>query len=194
MVLDVSVGRSLRLFTFWIRSRNPISRRALSRRQFSPTGCELLEQRVLLSGAPLLRDFTVMSQNLYLGTDLNPIIAALGTGDPNVFIPAVSLGWQQVVASNFEERADALADQILSNQPTLIGLQEVALWQTGPAFDPALATDVEFDFLTILLEELGERNLHYEAVAVATNFSAEVPGFTDSRRPHEPQGHPTHGS
>lgn len=145
--------------------------------------CEQLEERVLLSGAPLLRDFTVMSQNLYIGTDLNPVIAALSTGDPDTFIPAVSAGWQQVVASNFEERADTLADQVLENQPTLIGLQEVALWQTGAPFDPAPAENEEFDFLDIVLNELAEHGLRYTTISVATNFSAEVPGFTDLADP-----------
>lgn len=179
----VTLAHLRRLFSRMFLSRPHShwrSRRILSR----PIGnawvcCEQLEQRVLLSGAPLLRDFTVMSQNLYLGTDLNPIITALSTGDSAEIVSAVSTGWQQVVATDFEERAETLADQILDSQPTLIGLQEVALWQTGTAFDPAPAMTVEYDFLEILLDELTERGLDYAPVSVVSNFSAEVPGFTD---------------
>jgi Endonuclease/Exonuclease/phosphatase family len=60
----------------------------------------------------------------------------------------------------------------------LIGLQEVALWQTGP-FDPGTpANTVAFDYLQLLLDELNRNeSLHYEAVAVLTNLVAEAPGI-----------------
>jgi endonuclease/exonuclease/phosphatase family metal-dependent hydrolase len=139
---------------------------------------EQLEDRTLLSGDPLLRDVTVMSRNLYLGADLDPAIAALSTGDPSVFIPVLSQSWATVKATNFPERAEALADEILQNQPTLVGLQEAELWRSGPALDPAPATHVEYDFVQTLLDKLATRGLHYRAKVIATNWDAEFPAFT----------------
>ncbi len=184
-MICASVFRQL---PFWfLSSRRQTLRRSSHRpsalKQSAWIVCELLEERILLSGAPLLRDVTVMSQNLYLGTDLEPIIAAISTGNPQTIVGAVSAGWQQVVASHFQERAGGLADQVLQNQPTLIGLQEAALWQTGLPGDPAPATHVEMDFLQIFVDELAERGLHYQAVTVSSNFSAEVPGYTNLTDP-----------
>lgn len=176
-------GRILRRISFPRFHQRHRSRQQSFRWNHTAPSCEVLEERLLLSGAPLLRDFTVMSQNLYLGTDLNPIIGALSTGNPDVFIPAVTAGWQQVVESNFEERAPTLADQILESEPTIIGLQEVALWKLGAPLDPAPADVVAFDFLDIFLDELAERGLEYTTVAVVDNFSAEIPGFTNPADP-----------
>lgn len=141
---------------------------------------EVLEGRVLLSGTSADRDFSVMSRNLYVGTDLQPIINAIIGGDPGEIVGAVSFGWQEVLATNFPERAEALADEIVTEAPILVGLQEVALWRTGAALDPGAAETVEFDYLSILLDELSERGLEYTVAAVSTNFDAEVTGLTAS--------------
>lgn len=125
---------------------------------------------------------TVMSRNLYLGADLNPVFAAVGSGDPQNIIGAVSDAWESVLATNFPERAEALADEISASQPLLVGLQEVSLYRTGPpdslSANPTPATHVELDYLQILLAELQERNLHYTPVAVTQNADVENPGFT----------------
>jgi endonuclease/exonuclease/phosphatase family metal-dependent hydrolase len=139
---------------------------------------ESLEDRTLLSDVPLIREVTVMSRNLYQGANLELAIAALATGNPAVFIPAVSQMWAKVRATDFPQRAESLADEVLSAQPALIGLQEAALWQTGPALDPAPASNVEYDFLQNLLGELADRGLHYAVAATNVNFAAEVPAVT----------------
>ena len=102
------------------------------------------------------RDVTVMSWNLYLGGDLSPVLGALVGGDPLQIVQSTSALWQSVVATDFEIRAEAIADQIELAEPTLIGLQEAVVWRTGPVH-PDPATDVQFDFTQILLDELSER-------------------------------------
>ena len=93
--------------------------RAFSRRPRSPERyrpqLEGLEERWMPSAAqplppPPSQPLTVMSRNLYLGADLDPVAAAVATGDPNQIIGAVSTAWQNMVANNFPERAEALAD------------------------------------------------------------------------------------
>jgi hypothetical protein len=123
-----------------------------------------------------------MTRNLYLGADLSPVFEAAGRGDGLGIIQATTSAWATVKATNFSERAGALADEIEQSDPLLVGLQEVSLYRTGP-FDSFFgnqmrATHVEFDYLDILRRELNERDLHYAPVAVTVNVDAANPGYT----------------
>jgi hypothetical protein len=133
---------------------------------------------------------TIMTRNLYLGANLDPVIAAASTGG-DVF-KAVSDTWATIVGTDFNSRAEALADEIEASEPMLVGLQEVTLYRTGKFQDPAPATFVEYDYLQILLDALNKRGLHYAPVALpehdpipedptknTNNFDAELPGDTD---------------
>jgi hypothetical protein len=119
------------------------------------------------------KNFTVMTRNVYVGADLTKIV----TGSGDIFENMRDV-FRRVRRTDFEERAIALADEIQAHKPLLVGLQEVALWRTetpanGPFFD---ATDVEFDFLQILLDELQSRGLNYESLVVFNGFDIEAPG------------------
>jgi hypothetical protein len=125
-----------------------------------------------------------MTRNLYLGADLDPIFAAASRNDGPGIIDATTNAWAAINATNFSERAVALADEIEDSEPLLVGLQEVSLFRTGK-FDsfsgtPTPAEDVveELDYLTILLEELEQRDLHYAPVTVTEGADGETPGFT----------------
>lgn len=64
------------------------------------------------------RELTVMTRNLYLGGDLL-IVAAPGTQPP---IPVrVAQLWQQIVASNFPQRAGVIAREIEAASPHFWG-------------------------------------------------------------------------
>ena len=67
------------------------------------------------------REVTVMSENLYVGADLAPAMGAVMTGDPEAIIAGVTAFWQQVQATNFPERAAAIADQIEAQVATGAG-------------------------------------------------------------------------
>jgi endonuclease/exonuclease/phosphatase family metal-dependent hydrolase len=107
------------------------------------------------------RDLTVMTQNLYLGSSLNP---ALEATTPEAFVEAVARIYATVQYTNFPQRAEAIADEIEENEPDLIGLQEVSKWTTGGLNPPA-----GYDFLAILENDLQARGLHYTAASVAHN-------------------------
>jgi endonuclease/exonuclease/phosphatase family metal-dependent hydrolase len=107
------------------------------------------------------RDLTVMTQNLYLGSSLNP---ALEATTPEAFIEAVARIYATVQYTNFPQRAEAIADEIEENEPDLIGLQEVSKWTTGGLNPPA-----GYDFLAILENDLQARGLHYTAASIAHN-------------------------
>ena len=118
------------------------------------------------------RELGVMTRNMYLGTDFSEIFAAQS---PEELVAEVAEAYSEVEASNPAERIAGIADEIQAASPTLVGLQEVALWRIGAPFDPAPAETVTYDFLQLLLNELNARGLHYAPIVIQTNFDAEVP-------------------
>jgi endonuclease/exonuclease/phosphatase family metal-dependent hydrolase len=122
-------------------------------------------------------DVTAMTRNLYLGTDLLPIAAARNVPQ---FEKAASDGYAQVKATNFPARARLIAREVKRTKPDLIGLQETALWRTGPK-DGAVtrATNVTIDFLRILRRALKRANLRYRVVRVTTEADIEGPTKED---------------
>jgi hypothetical protein len=110
----------------------------------------------------------VMTQNLYLGANLQPLFGRSGLD----LIGAAAVAYAHVVQTDFPDRADAIATEIAAEGPEVVGLQEVALWKEGP--DPAhLATT--YDFLTILLNALADHGASYRVVAVGAHFSGALP-------------------
>ncbi|MGZ4120485.1 MAG: endonuclease/exonuclease/phosphatase family protein [Actinomycetota bacterium] len=120
----------------------------------------------------------VMTRNLYLGADLAP---AIGTTTVPALISATGAIVRQVDATNFPVRAEGLAAEILSQKPDFVGLEEAALWRTGPVnFAPLgggekTATTVRYDFLQLLLDQLNASRELYRAVVVETEFDFEAP-------------------
>ncbi|MFL6468026.1 MAG: endonuclease/exonuclease/phosphatase family protein [Pyrinomonadaceae bacterium] len=118
------------------------------------------------------RTIKVVTYNMYLGADFSDIFQAQSGAE---LVSEVAEAYSEMLAGNVPERAAAVADQIEASKPVLVGLQEVALWRTGPIFDPASAETVTVDQLQLLLDALEARGLHYAPVAVQTNLDAELP-------------------
>jgi endonuclease/exonuclease/phosphatase family metal-dependent hydrolase len=121
------------------------------------------------------RRLRVATYNLYLGADLTPLFGKTGAD----LVAAAAEAWAHVQATDFGERAEAIADLIVEEQPHLVGLQEVSLWQTAPLTNPGALT-TRYDFLQILLDELAERGASYEAAAVNAHFSGYLPVSADT--------------
>jgi endonuclease/exonuclease/phosphatase family metal-dependent hydrolase len=122
----------------------------------------------------------VMSRNIYLGADIFPVLAAAQDPDPFAIPLAVTEVFQTVQQTNFPERAGALADEIARYSPDVIGLQEVSVWYTQIPGDflagnPAQASDVAYDYLTILMANLEARGLEYEVATSLQNADLELP-------------------
>ena len=125
----------------------------------------------------------VMTRNLYLGADLSPAIGASGLCEA---VDGAGVIYNEVQRTNFPERAVPLAREIRRAKPHLVGMQEVALWRVqtpsdlgAPPINPngAPATTVQYDFLELLMDELGDR---YRVVAVQKEFDAELPADIDA--------------
>ena len=124
---------------------------------------------------------TLMTWNIYQGADLSPIFSAT---TELKFEAAVGAAYNEVQETNFVERADSIADEIQETRPDLIGLQEVILLRTQtPSDGPTTpATNVSFDYLQILIDNLAQRGLIYEPIIVQTGTDIEVPGLTSTGR------------
>jgi endonuclease/exonuclease/phosphatase family metal-dependent hydrolase len=121
------------------------------------------------------KSLKVLTRNLYLGADLAP---TFGVGSFPDLVEAVTGVYDMVQATNFPERAKALADEIAAFHPHVVGLQEVTLWRSESPSNLSLtpnATKVEYDFRDILLSELAARGKSYAEVITATNLDAEAP-------------------
>jgi endonuclease/exonuclease/phosphatase family metal-dependent hydrolase len=128
-------------------------------------------------------EVTVMTRNLYLGADLTPAIASTSLES---FFEATGEILRTVDASNFPVRAKGLAQEILEQEPDLVGLQEAALWRTAPPSllalkAPPSATTVKYDFLAELLNRLNKKGKTYRAVVVNPEFDFEAPANYDGQ-------------
>src|SRR5688572_17659026 len=92
---------------------------------------------------------TVVTQNLYIGADLSPILAA---PDLPAAVAAAGEVFAAVQASHPAARMAAVADEIASRPPELVGLQEATLWRSGEL--GSVATTVELDFVQLLVDAL----------------------------------------
>ncbi len=118
------------------------------------------------------RPVKVMTRNLYLGASLNSAIQA--TSVPGA-VAAASHVFSVVHQTNFPERAKALAREIADADPVLLGLQEAAIWYSGPFNDPSPATTVEYDFIASLRHELATVGAPYDVVRLQPEADIEVP-------------------
>lgn len=114
------------------------------------------------AGANHALNIRTMSQNLYLGADVDRLLA----GEP----PAAVLATIQ--QTNFPARAVEIARAIDAFRPDLIGLQEVSLITL---FDSNGNVLLELDFLAILLDALAARGEHYTVASTLNNADVTLP-------------------
>jgi hypothetical protein len=133
---------------------------------------------VTAASAPFTPNRTaeVMTQNLYLGTDVSLLVVPSTLPD---LIAAVTFALQQVQFTNFGARGPRVAAAIAAAGPALVGLQEVAKWSTGSTPD---TPNVQFDYLEILLDALEADGAHYAPVAIQTNIDAVAPGLDENNQ------------
>jgi endonuclease/exonuclease/phosphatase family metal-dependent hydrolase len=142
------------------------------------------------TGTPL----TVMTRNLYLGGDITrPLRATSGLSG----IPAlIAFGKENHVLRSIVDRTDfptrstALAAEIATHAPDVVGLQEVALWRHGPMqldqVGVANATTIDYDFLQTLLADLADLGADYTVAALQVESDVEGPAFAVAPSPADP--------
>jgi hypothetical protein len=116
-----------------------------------------------------------MSQNLYVGADVDLVIGALATPDPNDDFAALMFAIETVGKTAFPARVEAIADEIARARPHAVGLQEVSQINIDlrPLGVPAV---VNQDFLVLLQDALARRGLNYQVAATVTNINVSLVG------------------
>ena len=119
---------------------------------------------------------TVMTQNLYVGADLDAVIPALISSDATDDIPALLGALATEDTTSFPARAGAVAAAIAKYRPDVVGLQEVSEIHVDlSAFGLPYAFNE--DFLPILMDSLAARGLHYTVAGVVPSLeAAPAPG------------------
>ena len=128
----------------------------------------------------------VMTQNLYVGADVFRIFEGAPCGP----LQSVYEIFETVEATNFTERAEAIADIVMRERPHVIGLQEVSLIRRQFPSDGATIVEgtwpdltfrflpnadiVVFDYLELLMGALAVRGLDYVAIEDATAWNADI--------------------
>ena len=115
-------------------------------------------------------DLTVMTYNLYIGTELAGLFAVTDQAE----LPAVvNEMYRNVVASDVPGRLAAIAKTVKEERPHLIGLQEVSVirHQANP----------EFNFREILMSALAAEGLNYKVAVEVENAAINLfgSGVTD---------------
>lgn len=123
---------------------------------------------------------TVMTRNVYVGGNVDRVIGASSV--PEV-LEAVAVTFAEIQSTDFAQRAEVLADEIVANRAHLVGLQEISMIfsQTPGDFfagNPVQASDVVVDFLPTLLAALDARGADYRVAAVLPNTDVELPSAT----------------
>lgn len=134
---------------------------------------------------------TIMTRNIYIGADVDIVLAAQDIGQ----VPGLAAeAFAQMQSTNFPERAEALADEIAATKPHLIGIQEASLIRIQLMSDIVIggtdpATDVLYNYLWILRKALAARGLDYKVAGKVQNVDVELPminadspsGYSDIR-------------
>src|SRR3989338_1528828 len=116
----------------------------------------------------------VMTQNLYVGTDVDAVLAALMSPDPNDDVPALFTAVETLGKTDFTTRAGAIADEIARERPHVVGFQEVSeIFIDLSAFG---GPTVNLPFLPILEAQLAARGLHYATAATVKNIDVSLLG------------------
>lgn len=100
--------------------------------------------------------------NLYLGADLTVVFAAT---DPDDLAWRARVVHDQVLATDFVARAEAVARILVRERVDVVGLQEVAQWSRDVEETPPW-----LDFLDELLTALARAGEPYDAHAATTSF------------------------
>jgi hypothetical protein len=115
---------------------------------------------------------SVMTWNVYVGTDVDAIILALADGDPSNDQAVLLEQVQTLLNTDFATRAGAFADEIAAKRPHAVGLQEVSNFDLSALELPAL------EFMPVLQEALAARGLNYIVADSVLNIEASpMPGL-----------------
>ena len=117
----------------------------------------------------------IYQQNVYVGTDVDAVIAAGATSsDPTVLFGALLGALNTFDATDWKARAGRMADEIKRQGPDVISLNEMSTISRRGLGDYGVA-DNSTDFLPIFMGELSARRLDYRVVGQVKNTEVMIP-------------------
>jgi len=122
--------------------------------------------------APAPAAISVLTWNMYVGTDVDAVLAALQTPDPSDDLAAIQAALTTLLQTDVSARAAAIADQVARYRPHVLGFEEVSEIHVDLGV-PGVPT-VDVDFLPILRKALADRGLHYDPVAVGPGLDVSL--------------------
>ena len=144
---------------------------------FSLSGCEKIKMPVSPETSTLPTEpLTVMTYNVYVGANMTALLSITNL----VEVPAaVADVYAAATAADFPARAAGIARIIKTQNPHIIGLQEISLLRLQSPGDRLTggepAEEVVLDFLQILMDALQAEGLNYQVAAKVQNFDVEMP-------------------
>jgi endonuclease/exonuclease/phosphatase family metal-dependent hydrolase len=150
----------------------------------SPTpidGTEPVGETIISSGEWFLpwrsiaAPIRIYQQNVYVGTDVDAVIAAgASSSDPAVLFGALIGALHTFDATDWTARASRMADEIRRQQPDVISLNEISTVARRGLSDYGVA-DNTTDFLPIFQAALTSRRLDYRVVGQVRNTDVMIP-------------------
>ena len=117
----------------------------------------------------------IYQQNVYVGTDVDAVIAAgASSSDPAVLFGALIGALHTFDATDWSARANRMADEIRRQGPDAISLNEISTVARRGLADYGVA-DNTTDFLPIFLSALAARRLDYHVVGQVKNTEVMIP-------------------
>ncbi len=154
----------------------------LARRRFSPLMLviTLFAQSLVFHGDSVANPtahITVMTRNLYVGASFGIF---LGISSQNDISGRVAKVYAKIMASRFSSRAEAIANEIVQNQPDVVCLQEAFLLSVELASEASGGSQSQAvsgvtDDLQILLDALQHRQGQYAVAAIVNNTDLAAP-------------------
>ena len=125
----------------------------------------------------------IETQNCYDGSDRTGLMEAANLPQ---FVAAVDFAYNNMQATRPRIRLVHIANQIASDRPDVVVLQEAAIWRTGSSSLPLgsviPAETVQYDYLEILLNRLKGLNQIYVVAGILPGFDVQLPGSTQDIR------------
>jgi endonuclease/exonuclease/phosphatase family metal-dependent hydrolase len=128
------------------------------------------------------RGLDTMTVNLYVGGGVGRAIA-LNPADPayvsNLVFTVTGI-YYQILSSQPPVRLAGIAETIVARMPDLVSVQEASLLRLQSPGDLVQAgsipaTNVVFDYLAILVDELAARGAHYRVASMGERLDIEMP-------------------
>jgi endonuclease/exonuclease/phosphatase family metal-dependent hydrolase len=126
-------------------------------------------------GFPRSAGITVLTRNAYIGTNVDAVIAALMSADPNDDFDTLLAAIATLQATDLPTRAAAFAEEIARTRPDVVGFQEITQLNLhlGPLGVPV---DLDLDFLPVIQAALADRGLSYVVGGQVKNIEVALLG------------------